>query len=393
MQRGIQGELLKQGKGTAAFRAFCPRPLPPEPELRFDARLKRILSKADQTLGRLDGLSSVLPHPDLLIDFYIRKEAVLSSQIEGTQSTLSELLLFELEAAENASDDVREVSNYVAAMQHGLARLMDDFPLSGRLLREMHRILLRIGRGSDRTPGEFRVSQNWIGGTRPGNALFVPPPVAEMQRALDQFESFMNDDAAEFPVLIQCALLHLQFETIHPFLDGNGRLGRLLMTLLLVERGVLSQPLLYLSLYLKQHKQRYYGLLQKVRMQGDWEEWVEFFLEGVITTSERAVRLAKEILELFRRDESRLQDLGTRRGSALSVMRVLQRSPYVSTRSVVKRSGLAFGTVSTVLDTFCEMGLLVELTGKERGRIFGYREYLDLLDEGTEIEPLTVVIE
>jgi|SRR5271155_4021478 len=384
MKRGIQGETLKQGRTEASFMAFSPRPLPPDPELQFDSYLKRALSKADQTLGRLDGLSSVLPHPDLLIHFYIRKEAVLSSQIEGTQSTLSELLLFELEAGD-ANDDVQEVSNYVAAMRHGLKRLQEGFPLSGRLLREMHAILLRVGRGSDRTPGEFRRSQNWIGGNRPGDALYVPPPVPEMQTALDQFERFMNEGSAEFPVLIQCALLHLQFETIHPFLDGNGRLGRLLMTLLLIDRGVLDQPLLYLSLYLKQHKQRYYELLQAVRFGGDWEEWVGFFLEGVTATSERAVSLAKQILELFRRDEKKLQVLGGRGGSALSVMGVLQRSPYVSTRRVAERTGLAFNTAASVLERFEKMGLLIELTGKERGRIYGYREYLQLLDEGTEV--------
>ena len=386
MQRGMQGEMLRQGRAEAAFSAFSPRPLPPDPELRFDGHLKRVLSKADQTLGRLDGLSSILPHPDLLIHFYIRKEAVLSSQIEGTQSTLSDLLLFEFEATDG-TDDVQEVSNYVAAMRHGLMRLKENFPLSGRLLREMHAILLRIGRGSDRTPGEFRASQNWIGGSRPGDALYVPPPVAEMQAALKQFDSFMNDGAAEFPVLIQCALLHLQFETIHPFLDGNGRLGRLLMTLLLIERGVLTQPLLYLSLYLKQHKERYYELLQAVRMQGDWEEWIVFFLEGVTATSERAVHLAKQILELFRRDEARLQALGGRRGTALPVMSMMQSFPYVSASRVAEHTGLAFNTAASVLASFEKMGLLVELTGRERGRIYGYREYLRLLDEGTEVAP------
>ena len=338
-------------------------------------------------LGRLDGLSSVLPHPDLLIHFYVRKEAVLSSQIEGTQSTLSELLLFELDAGGAANDDVQEVSNYVAAMRHGISRLKGGFPLSGRLLREMHGILLQIGRGSDRTPGEFRRSQNWIGGTCPGDALYVPPPVEEMQTALTQFEAFMNEGSKEFPVLVQCALLHLQFETIHPFLDGNGRLGRQLMTLLLMERGVLTQPLLYLSLYLKQNKPRYYELLQKVRMDGDWEEWLFFFLNGVIATSERAVSLAKQILELFRRDESKVSEMGTRRGSALAVMRVLQESPYVSIRRVTERTGLTFHTVASVLESFEHAGLLTELTGKERGKVYGYQEYLAMLDEGTEIAP------
>lgn len=225
--------------------AFCPFTLPPAPPLMMSSELHRALSAADQMLGRLDGLSRVLgSQADLLIFFYTRKEAVLSSQIEGTQSTLSDLLLSELQPIADQSDDIAEVSNYVAAMRHGLDRLAGGFPLSLRLLREMHAILLRVGRGSDRTPGEFRRSQNWIGGSMPGDALYVPPPVPEMQEALDQFEKFLHDEAGEMPVLLQCALLHLQFETIHPFLDGNGRLGRLLMTMLLVERGVLRKPLL-----------------------------------------------------------------------------------------------------------------------------------------------------
>jgi Fic family protein len=386
MKRGMQGELKKQGREPASFRAYCPHPLPPEPDLEFGSKLKRTLSKADQMLGRLDGLSYVLPDPDLLIHFYIRKEAVLSSQIEGTQSTLSELLLFELEDVGIGGDDVQEVSNYVAAMRHGLTRIAGDFPLSGRLLREMHGILLKVGRGSDRTPGEFRRSQNWIGGTRPGDALYVPPPVEEMEESLGQFENFMNDGSRDYPVLIQCAMLHLQFETIHPFLDGNGRLGRLLMTLLLIERGVLGQPLLYLSLYLKLHKQRYYELLQQVRMEGVWEEWVLFFLEGVIVTSERAIKLAKDILELFRRDEATLNALGIGRGSALAVMKILQQLPYASTRKIAERSGLAFNTAASVLSKFERAGLLIEVTGKDRGKIYKYREYLSLLEEGTEVE-------
>ena len=211
-------------------------------------------------LGRLDGLSSILPHPDLLIDFYIRKEAVLSSQIEGTQSTLAELLLFELRP-ETGNDETAEVSNYVAALRHGLERISKDFPLSKRLVREMHAILLKSGRGSRSTPGEFRLSQNWIGGRRPGDALYVPPPVTEMDEALDAWEKFLHEGAEQFPVLVQCALIHVQFETIHPFLDGNGRIGRLIITLLLVERGVLARPLLYMSLYLKQHRDRYYDFI------------------------------------------------------------------------------------------------------------------------------------
>ena len=230
-------------------------------------------------LGRLDGVSSILPHPDNLIGFYIRKEAVLSSQIEGTQSTLTELLLFEMQP-ETGSDETAEVSNYVAALRHGLRRLSEGFPISKRLIREMHAILLKSGRGSRSTPGEFASPQNWIGGSRPGNAVYVPPPVLEMDQALDAWEKFLHAESEKLPVLVQCALIHLQFETIHPFLDGNGRIGRLIITLLLVERGVLLLPLLYMSLYLKQHRDRYYDLLQQVRLDGDWEEWLIFSWTG-----------------------------------------------------------------------------------------------------------------
>lgn len=383
MRRSRQGVLRRQTTSPEPFQAFVPRDLPPEPVLAFDGPLAKELSRADQMLGRLDGLSRILPHPDLLIHFYVRKEAVLSSQIEGTQSTLSELLLFELEeSAPDADGDVREVSNYVAALRHGLARLQGGFPLSLRLIREMHGILLQSGRGSGQTPGEFRTSQNWIGGTRPGNALYVPPPVVEMRANLDGFEKFMHGGAEEFPVLIQCALIHLQFESIHPFLDGNGRIGRLLVTLLLVERGVLLQPMLYMSLYLKQNRERYYALLQSVRTEGDWEEWIEFFLEGVRVTSEGAVALAGKILELFRRDEARLMLLGARGGSAMQVMYQLQRAPFVSPRLVAERSGLSFNTVVSVLETMRGMGMLHEITGRARGRVFRYTEYLGLLDEG-----------
>lgn len=293
MIRGLQGAKVKRAAGEEPFLAFCPNPLPPIPPLSYESELRRELSRADQMIGRLDGLSTLIRHPDLLISFYIRKEAVLSSQIEGTQSTLTELLLFEI-VPETGNEDTLEVSNYVQAMRHGLRRLQEGFPLSLRLIREMHAILLQTGRGSRSTPGEFRTSQNWIGGSRPGNALYVPPPVEEMRAALDAFEKFLHEGAGEFEVLIQCALLHVQFESIHPFLDGNGRLGRLLITLLLVERGVLTQPLLYTSFYLKQNRDRYYELLQKVRHGGDWEEWVLFFLRGISATAEAAKYLGEE---------------------------------------------------------------------------------------------------
>ena len=298
---------------------------------------------------------------------------------------MSELLLYETEEGPS-NDDIVEVSNYVAAMRHGLERLASGFPLSLRLIREMHEHLLRDGRGSDRTPGEFRRSQNWIGGTLPGNALYVPPPVPEMHAALDAFERFMNEGSRELPVLVQCALLHLQFETIHPFLDGNGRLGRLLMTMLLVERGVLVKPLLYMSLYLKQNKSRYYDLLQAVRMEGDWEEWIHFFLTGVAATAERAVALAKQILDLFERDEQRLEGLGARRASTSQVLHAMQQSPFSTARSIVEKTSLAHNTVLSGLSQLESLGLVSEITGRQRSKTYRYTEYLRLLDEGTDLQ-------
>ena len=297
---------------------------------------------------------------------------------------MTDLLLFEMQP-EESSDDNLEVSNYVEALRHGLRRLEAGFPLSLRLIREMHAILLRIGRGSQSTPGEFRTSQNWIGGTRPGNALYVPPPFLEMQSALDAFEKFLHEGALDFPVLVQVALIHMQFESIHPFLDGNGRIGRLLITLLLVERGVLRKPLLYMSLFLKQHRERYYDLLQAVRTTGDWEEWLDFFLEAVSSTSEKAVTLATKILDMFRQDEAKVKALGLRRGSALQVLQMMQKAPYVSPSRLAERTGLSFNTVVASLEHLRRLGIVVEMPPR-RGRIVCYLPYLQLLDEGTLVK-------
>jgi len=380
MIRGYQGRSEKQRIVVEHFTAFLPNPLPPDPPLSDDPEMRRAQSVADQMVGRLDGLSTLIRHPDMLISFYVRKEAVLSSQIEGTQSTLTELLLFEIEPESGSSDTV-EVANYVKAMRHGLARLRSGFPLSLRLIREMHEVLLSSGRGSHSTPGQFRTSQNWIGGTRPGNAIYIPPPVPEMTEALGAFENFLHKGAEEFTVLAQCAMLHVQFESIHPFLDGNGRLGRLLITLLLVERGVLSEPLLYMSLYLKQNREEYYSLLQRVRYQGEWEEWILFFLRGVTSTSERAVALAKGLLGLFDSDESKLQDLGARRGSALQVLFRLREMPYTSARRLSEATGLSFNTVVASLEILKEKGIVREIMG-HRGRLFLYAEYIQMMDDG-----------
>jgi Fic family protein len=380
MIRGTQGNIIRHRIAEEPVEAFSPSPLPPSPALEETSELRRACSIADQMLGRLDGLSSLIRHPDLLISFYIRKEAVLSSQIEGTQSTLTELLLFEMEP-ESGTEDTVEVANYVVAMRHGLSRMRSGFPLSLRLLREVHDVLLRSGRGSRSTPGEFRTSQNWIGGTRPGNALYVPPPVKEMHEALDHFEKFLHGEAEEFPVLVQCALVHVQFESIHPFLDGNGRLGRLLITLLLVERGVLVEPLLYMSLYLKQNRDEYYALLQRVRYVGDWEAWILFFLRGVSSTAEKAVVLAKALLSLFERDEQKLADTGGRRGSALQVFSRLQEMPYTSPARLAESTGLSFNTVVSSLEILQSKGIVTEVAGR-RGRLFLYNEYIRLMDEG-----------
>ncbi len=380
MRRPQQGKFKKERIASESFAAFLPDPLPPVPDLELGGQTGRNLSLADQMLGRLDGLSRILPHPDTLIDFYIRKEAVLSSQIEGTQSTLADLLLFEFQP-EPSDDDTVEVSNYVGALRHGLSRL-ENLPLSLRLIREMHEILLRSGRGSRSTPGQFRTSQNWIGGSRPGNAFFVPPPVDDMNIALGELERFLHSGAEHFPVLIQCALLHVQFETIHPFLDGNGRIGRLLITLLLVERGVLKRPMLYMSLYLKQHRDQYYELLQRVRMQGEWEEWIDFFLQGVSSTSEKAVTLAADILDLFRKDESVVKNSGPRKGSAIQVLHQLQKTPYTSPTRLAQATGLSFNTVGAALADLLALQLIVEMTPRP-GRLVCYLPYLRLLEEGT----------
>lgn len=367
-------------------RAFVPAPLPPDPPLRLDGPLQRALEGANLALGRLDGISGLLPNPALFLYSYVRKEAVLSSQIEGTQSTLSNLLLFELEEAPGAPlDDVREVSNYVAAFNHGLGRLK-DFPLSNRLIRETHGVLLAHGRGSDKDPGEFRRSQVWIGGTRPGNANFVPPPADAVPDCMTAWERFLHDETDNLPVLVRAGLAHVQFETIHPFLDGNGRIGRLLVTLLLCQAGVLRQPLLYLSLYLKQHRATYYDLLNDVRRTGDWEAWISFFLEGVRQVSEDAITTAGRLSRMFQEDRDRLaRKAGRRAGSAIRVHDALKERPILSLRAAQAMTQLAYGTAASAMDTLVEYGIARELTGKRRNRLFAYDGYLKALEEGTEL--------
>jgi Fic family protein len=343
------------------------------------------MDRANQALGRLDGLSTLLPDTEFFLYLYVRKEAVLSSQIEGTQSSLSDLLLYENKGTPGVPiDDVREVSNYVAAMQHGLERLRGGFPLSLRLIREIHGVLLRGGRGADRTPGDFRRSQNWIGGTRPGNAVFVPPPPERLMECLDSFEKFLHDENQKLPLLVQLGLIHVQFETIHPFLDGNGRLGRLLITLLLCARGALHEPLLYLSLYFKTHRSLYYDLLQQVRTQGVWEEWLEFFLEGAETTAMQAADTAVELIRLFEADRKRIQSLGRSALSALRVHEYMQKKPLINIGVAANALNLSIPTVSSSLKRLEELGIAKETTGRERDRLFAYTKYLEIVSAGTE---------
>lgn len=334
-------------------------------------------------MGRLDAITMLLPRHDLFLYMYVRKEAVLSSQIEGTQSTLTDLLRFEAAAeAGQPFDDVREVSNYVDAMMFGLGRL-EELPLSLRLIREMHALLMDGNRGGDKNPGEFRRSQNWIGGTRPGKAMFVRVPPNELHPCLSDLEAFIHEEASGLPPLIKAGLLHVQFETIHPFLDGNGRIGRLLITLYLCTKGSLQAPLLYLSLYLKSHRSVYYGLLQSVRETGAWEEWLAFFLEGVAQTANQAFEAATQIVELFKLDRDRIMADSDRAGSALRVHEWMQSNPFVTSNQLVEKIGLSAPTVNAALADLERLGIVSEITGKRRNRVFSYQSYLDILSEGT----------
>ncbi len=382
MTESRRGQYVEAAVGGEVVRAFVPPPLPPDPPLDLLSLLDR-LGAAERAIGRLDGITVLLPRQELFLYMYVRKEAVLSSQIEGTQSTLSDLLRFESEAhAGQPVDDIREVSNYVDAMMYGLERL-ERLPLSLRLIREMHSRLLRDGRGSSKSPGEFRRTQNWIGGTRPGNALFVPPPVIELDRGLDAFERFLHEEKSRLPALIKAGLLHVQFETLHPFLDGNGRIGRLLVTLFLCVNGVLAKPLLYLSLYLKTHRADYYRLLQEVREHGAWEAWLEFFLDGITQTANQAFDAATRIVELFKRDRERITAEGERAGSALRVHELLQQNPFATAPHLVERTGLTMPTINAALADLMRLEIVEEVTGRKRGRVFGYRAFLDILNEGT----------
>ena len=365
-------------------RAFMPPPLPPIPAVELSG-LHQQLDRANQGLGRLNGMTRLLPDVRFLLYLYVRKEALVSSQIEGTQSSFTDLLLFENEGVPSVPlEDVEEVSNYVAAMQHGLRRLRGGFPLSLRLIREIHAILLRGGRGANRSPGEFRRTQNWIGGSRPGNASFVPPPPERLMECLDGFERFLHDERHRLPILVEAGLVHVQFESIHPFLDGNGRVGRLLVTLLLCSKGVLTEPLLYPSLYLKTNRRQYYNLLQRVRTDGAWEDWLAFFLDGVAAAAQEAGDTAERTLRLFANDRQKIQVLGRAATSALRVHELMERNPFVRIRTAAKALKLTIPTVTSALNHLLQLGIVKEVSGKRRDRLFAYSRYVSMVGEGTK---------
>jgi len=385
MKRDLQGRYVPISTVGEKARAFVPAPLPPRPPIDWTPELRSKFDQALLALGRLDSVSTLLPDTSLFLYMYVRKEAVLSSMIEGTQSSLSDLLLFELDQEPGVPlDDVREVSNYVAALDHGLRLLEDGLPLSLRLFREIHGTLLTKGRGSNQTPGDFRRSQNWIGGTRPGNAAFVPPPAEEVLECMSKLERFLHNQPEPTPVLLKAALAHVQFESIHPFLDGNGRLGRLLITLLLCEQKVLREPMLYLSLYFKTHRQYYYELLNNVRLTGDWEAWLDFFAEAVTVTATQAVETAQHLLDLSNQDRDKISGLGRAAASTLQIHRALLEHPIATSGSLVEKTGITPATVNKALGHLEQLGIVKELTAQKRNRLFSYEGYIEIMSRGTE---------
>ena len=374
---------------AAGYRAFLPEPLPPIPPIRLEGNLQSLLSLADRALGRLDGSIQTLPNPDLLVFMYVRKEAVLSSQIEGTQSSLQDLLSAEAKMfSPDLPTDVDEVVNYVNAMNHGLERL-SDLPVSVRLIKEIHERLLHGVRGARLTPGELRTSQNWIGpgGCTLGEATFVPPPPHEVPTALGSLENFLHS-GSDLPQLVQIGLAHVQFETIHPFLDGNGRIGRLLITFLLCQREILLKPVLYLSHFFKRHRAEYYERLQAVRDHGQWEEWLAFFLRGVSEVSREATDTARRILAL--REDHRTAvttRMGRAAGNGLRVLESLYQRPVVTVADVQSLTGTTYTAANNLVSSLTDLGILVEATGYKRNRVFRYQPYIDLFGENPAEEP------
>ena len=386
MKRGLQGRFLVTSTRDEMVKAFIPNPLPPNPPISWNAALHDKFDRALIELGRLDSISTLLPDRELFLYMYIRKEAVLSSQIEGTQSSLSDLLLFELNQTPGVPiNDVQEVSNYVAAINKGLELLAEGLPISLRLLKEVHKVLLDKGRGNEKQPGEFRTSQNWVGGSRPGNAVYVPPPPYEVMAQMGRLELFLHDKPEKTPILLKIALTHVQFETIHPFLDGNGRIGRLLITLLLYEQKILREPLLYLSLYFKFHRNTYYELLNEVRFSGDWEKWLDFFADAVVITAKQAVQTAQKLIKMKDTDKGRISNnLGRSAANAQLIHNILMHTPIITSVDLVKKSELNPTTVNNILSMMIKLGIVNELTGKKRNRVYCYNEYLKIMNENIE---------
>jgi Fic family protein len=384
MERGLTGQYVSSVAGGVNCKAFVPAPLPPTPELQLSGKLHSRISQAMLALGRLDAISTLLPDAQLFLYSYVRKEAVMSSQIEGTQSSLSDLMLYEMEGMPGVPmDDVQEVSCYVNALSLGVQRIREGHPITFRLISELHQALMTSGRGINKAPGEFRKNSVWIGGHRADEATFVPPPAIELANCWADLERFINDVPQETDPLIKAALAHVQFETIHPFLDGNGRLGRLLIPLILVSGGVLSQPLLYLSVFFKKHRQTYYDRLQQVRISGDWESWLLFFVDAVATTANQAVGTAQALNQLRQTHRQQLEPLGRLATSAQQVLDVLFEQPIANINTLVKGSNLTPATVGKVMDRLSQpdVALVKELTGQKRNRVFAYSAYIDILNQ------------
>lgn len=384
MDRGSTGQYVASIAGGVNCQAFIPAALPPQPPLQLDTKLQGRINQAMLALGRLDAISTLLPDARLFLYSYVRKEAVMSSQIEGTQSSLSDLMLYEMEGVPGVPmDDVQEVSCYVSALELGVQRIQEGHPITFRLITEMHEALMTSGRGISKGPGEFRKNQVWIGGHRADEATFVPTPANELANCWAELERFLNDVPETTDPLIKAALAHVQFETIHPFMDGNGRLGRLLIPLILVAANVLTEPLLYLSVFFKKHRQVYYDRLQQVRLSGDWEGWLLFFVDAVADTANQAVNTAKQLNELRQTHRAQLTSLGRMAPSAQQVLDVLFEYPIANINTLVKHSGITAATAGKVMDKLAqpELVLVHELTGQKRNRVFAYSAYIDILNQ------------
>ena len=378
------GKFVTQPTG---YKAFIPKPLPPSPAIRYDEEIQSLLSKADRSLARLDGITTVLPNPDLFIAMYVKKEALLSSQIEGTQASLEGVLEFEADLIPKENlDEIKEVINYVKALNYGMGRLK-ELPMSLRLIKEIHKILLEGTRGAHRNPGQFRRSQNWIGppGFPLSEAIFVPPPPDQVIPAMGELEKFLHQES-NIPPLVKIALIHAQFETIHPFLDGNGRIGRLLITFNLFWKEILSKPLLYLSFYLKKKRQEYYDLLMKVRTEGAWEHWIEFFLKGVSETSEEAAKSAREIIQLKDKLMAELYRSSIASVYAVRLIDLLFETPLISTKEIIDKLKISKETTNKLVKKFEKVGILKEITGKQRYKKYSFKRYIEIIARGTKIE-------